>query len=53
VQEPARVVDLMEALKRSLDSVSHDKKKPAKADLAKAGAAKTKVANGARKRKVS
>jgi DNA end-binding protein Ku len=53
VQEPARVVDLMEALKRSLDSVSHDKKKPAKADLAKAVAPKTKVANGARKRKVS
>jgi DNA end-binding protein Ku len=41
VQEPARVVDLMEALKRSLDSVSHEKKKPAKA------------ANAARKRKVS
>jgi len=53
VQEPARVVDLMEALKRSLDSVSHDKKKPAKADLAKAAAPKTRVANGARKRKVS
>jgi DNA end-binding protein Ku len=32
-QEPARVVDLMEALKRSLDSVSHEKKKPAKAGL--------------------
>jgi len=53
VQEPARVVDLMEALKRSLDSVSHDKKKPAKADLAKAAAPKARVANGARKRKVS
>ena len=39
--EPARVTDLMEALKRSLDSVSHEKKKPAKA------------ANAARKRKVS
>src|SRR5216117_3159017 len=48
VQEPARVVDLMEALKRSLDSVSQEKKKPAKADLSKA-----KAANGARKRKVS
>ena len=54
VQEPARVVDLMEALKRSLDSVSQDKKKPAKAALKKAPAvAKTKAANGARKRKVS
>src|SRR6267142_5094699 len=38
VQEPARVVDLMEALKRSLDSVSHDKKKPAKAALTKVAA---------------
>jgi DNA end-binding protein Ku len=33
VQEPPRVVDLMEALRRSLDSVSHDKKKPAKAKI--------------------
>src|ERR671937_2005883 len=40
VQEPARVVDLMEALKRSLDSVSTEKKKPAKAELKKAAAAK-------------
>jgi len=54
VQEPARVVDLMEALKRSLDSVSHEKKKPAKADLKKVAAAKApKAANAARKRKVS
>jgi DNA end-binding protein Ku len=30
VQEPAKVVDLMEALRRSLDSVSTTKKKPAK-----------------------
>jgi DNA end-binding protein Ku len=30
VQEPARVVDLMEALRKSLDSVSAEKKKPAK-----------------------
>ena len=52
VQEPARVVDLMEALKRSLDSVSQEKKKPAKAELMKAAAApKAKAANGARKRK--
>ena len=55
IQEPARVVDLMEALKRSLDSVSQEKKKPAKADLQKAAAAKSAkgAANGARKRKVS
>jgi len=55
IQEPARVVDLMEALKRSLDSVSHEKKKPAKADLQKAAAAKPAkgAASGARKRKVS
>jgi DNA end-binding protein Ku len=58
VQEPARVVDLMEALKRSLDSVSHDKKKPAKAALKKAAAARIVkavkgAASGARKRKAS
>src|SRR4051812_12779364 len=54
VQEPARVVDLMEALKRSLDSVSQEKKKPAKADPKRAVAAKpAKGANGARKRKAS
>jgi hypothetical protein len=41
----------MEALRRSLDSVSSDKKKPAKADLAKP-VAKAKVGNG-KKRKVS
>src|SRR5215468_2175602 len=54
VQEPARVVDLMEALKRSLDSVSHEKKKPAKAELGKGAAKVLKpakgAANGARKR---
>jgi DNA end-binding protein Ku len=54
IQEPARVVDLMEALKRSLDSVSEEKKKPAKADLQKAAAKSSKsTASGARKRKVS
>ena len=53
VQEPARVVDLMEALKRSLDSVSTDKKKPAKAALKKVAAAKAKAVNGAKKRKAS
>src|SRR6185295_15201923 len=30
IQEPPKVVDLMEALRRSLDSVSTTKKKPAK-----------------------
>jgi DNA end-binding protein Ku len=54
VQEPARVVDLMEALKRSLDSVSTEKKKPAKADLKKAAAAKNgKTATAPRKRRAS
>ena len=47
VQEPARVVDLMEALRKSLDSVSAEKKKPAKAAIAatkaKAKAPKAKV----------
>src|SRR5688572_6999193 len=53
VQEPPKVVDLMEALRRSLDAVSGDKKKPAKADFAakSVAAAKTKTANGAKKRK--
>jgi DNA end-binding protein Ku len=51
IQEPPKVVDLMEALRRSLDSVSTDKKKPAKAVLAKP-VAKAKAANG-KKRKAS
>jgi DNA end-binding protein Ku len=49
-QEPPKVVDLMEALRRSLDSVSKDKKKSAKVEVAKP-VMKAK-ANGARKRKV-
>jgi DNA end-binding protein Ku len=49
-QEPPKVVDLMEALRRSLDAVSADKKKPVKADLA-ARAAKGKTAAVTRKRK--
>jgi DNA end-binding protein Ku len=49
VQEPAKVVDLMEALRRSLDSVSTDKKKPVKAALTKAP--KAKAATGAKKRR--
>jgi len=51
VQDPPKVVDLMEALRRSLNTVSADKKKPAKADLKKAVAKPKAVANGARKRK--
>ena len=34
VETPSRVVNLMEALKKSLDAVSATKKKPAKADVA-------------------
>lgn len=37
-QDPPKVVDLMEALRRSLDAVSAEKKKPAKAVLKKAKA---------------
>ena len=50
-QEPPKVVDLMEALRRSLDSVSADKKKAAKA-IFKKPVTKAK-ANGAKKRKAS
>ena len=50
-QEPPKVVDLMEALRRSLDSVSGEKKKPVKADLKKPVAKPKAVATGARKRK--
>jgi DNA end-binding protein Ku len=49
VAEPPRVVDLMDALRRSLDSVSKDKKKPAKAEIAKP-VAKIKAANGRKKK---
>ena len=52
VQEPPKVVDLMEALRRSLDSVSTEKKKPVKAALTKP-AAKAKAANGTRKRRTA
>jgi len=51
IQEPPKVVDLMEALRRSLNTVSADKKKPAKADMTKP-VAKAKAANG-KKRKAS
>ena len=50
IQEPPKVVDLMEALRRSLNTVSADKKKPAKVDMAKP--VKAKAANG-KKRKAS
>src|SRR5688572_2129726 len=52
VSEPPKVVDLMEALRRSLDSVSGDKKKTAKATVKPAAKAKAS-GNGAKKRKVS
>ena len=42
VQDPPKVVDLMEALRRSLDSVSTTKKKPAKAVLTVARRSKVK-----------
>jgi DNA end-binding protein Ku len=51
IQEPPKVVDLMEALRRSLNTVSADKKKPAKADV-KVVKAKATAANG-KKRKAS
>src|SRR6188508_543608 len=51
VQEPPKVVDLMEALRRSLDAVSSDKKRPAKAAFEKP-VVKAKAANG-KKRKAS
>jgi DNA end-binding protein Ku len=47
--EPPKVVDLMEALRKSLNAVSTEKKKPVKAALKKAKA--KAAANGARKRK--
>ena len=51
VEEPPKVVDLMEALRRSLNAVSTQKKKPARAGIA--APAKAKAAGGARKRKAS
>ena len=49
VSEPPKVVDLMEALRKSLNAVSTEKKKPAKAVIK--AVPKAKAANGARKRK--
>jgi DNA end-binding protein Ku len=52
VQEPPKVVDLMEALRRSLNSVSVEKKKPAKAKLTAVAKTKAKATvNGVKKRK--
>ena len=42
LQDPPKVVDLMEALRRSLDSVSATKKKPAKVTLASSRKSKAK-----------
>jgi DNA end-binding protein Ku len=49
VEEPARVGDLMEALRRSLDAVSATRKKPAKAKLAAVKKTKAKAGKRARK----
>jgi DNA end-binding protein Ku len=50
VQEPPKVVDLMEALRRSLNSVSAEKKKPAKVTAVASAKVKAAVAGG-KKRK--
>jgi len=42
VQDPPKVVDLMEALRRSLDTVSKTKKKPAKVTMTTARRSKAK-----------
>ena len=54
-EAPPKVVDLMEALRRSLDQVSGGKKKPAKVSdqVADKTAEKGAVKNGAKKRKAS
>jgi DNA end-binding protein Ku len=46
-EAPAKVVNLMDALRRSLDQVSTGKKKPAKAALAAAAGAEEKPARAA------
>ena len=55
VQEPPKVVDLMEALRRSLNSVSADKKKVAKAGMTEASIkpVKAKASANGKKRKAS
>jgi DNA end-binding protein Ku len=51
VPEPTNVIDLMEALRKSLSAVSTDKKKPAKATLDDVGASKVSKAAPARRRR--
>ena len=54
IQEPPKVVDLMEALRRSLDSVSTEKQKPVKAQLEKVEKVEKPVAAAkAKKRKTA
>jgi non-homologous end joining protein Ku len=53
VQEPPKVVNLMEALRKSLDSVSTTKKKPAKAGIAAGKKAKAKNQKAVSARKVA
>jgi DNA end-binding protein Ku len=54
MQEPPKVVDLMEALRRSLNTVSAEKKKTAKAGIeAEAKPVKVKAAANGKKRKAS
>jgi DNA end-binding protein Ku len=48
-ETPSKVVDLMEALRKSLANVSESKKKPAKAEIAEAKAAPAKKAAPKRK----
>ena len=48
-ETPSKVVDLMEALRKSLANVSESKKKPAKADIAESKDAKAKKAAPKRK----
>jgi hypothetical protein len=50
VETPPRVVNLMEALKKSLDAVSSTKKKPAKAAVAQPAAKRKRVRNIGRRR---
>jgi DNA end-binding protein Ku len=50
-QEPPKVVDLMEALRRSLNTVSSEKKKVAKIDLVKSANASAKAAKAANGKK--
>ena len=52
VQEPPRVVDLMEALRQSLDAVSKDKKKTAKVPVAAVAKTKARSPRTAKARKV-